>query len=128
MRNIKNLKVLLLFILALSVAAVIFFYWSTTESKPTTFYENLPASKVAKKEDYDNCIVLNRNEAVLIVNNREANLNYTALNTELTIYVDSIKEKEFKIIITADSEYKQLVALLDILAKARVDSYKILKS
>lgn len=124
----KRFKNALLIILVGFAGSVLFFVWSITQSRPTTLYENSTDIEMAKQHDFDNCVILNKDNAVLIVSKQKRNVNYSNLEGDLLIELDKLKEKEFKIIMTEGSDYNEVDKILDIMSKAKVAKYKLLRA
>ena len=124
----KTLKAALLILLIFSISAVFIFNWTVKQSKPTTLYENSTDIEFAAKGDFNNCIVLKKGRAVLIISDKTTPLNYSNLKIDLSNKIDTIKEQEIKIIMTQDSDYQDVVTVLKVMTDKKIKNYKLLKA
>jgi biopolymer transport protein ExbD len=124
----KVMKIVLLSILLLFISYVAFFYLTTAMSKPTNFFENSSNIEKAKADDYDNCIILAKDNAEVVSGRRKYIVGYDSLTKDLKAYMKELKQREIKIIMTKDVQYQKLVDVLDIMTIEKVPQYKLLGS
>ena len=128
MRINNLLKIIFLIILIGCIGSAAYFKWVTSQAESTTFYQNSEEIKFAKQEDYTNYIVLEKNQAVLMLGQSKTNLGYTGLSKTLVDELTRLQVHEFNIIITKESDYKQVVSVLDVMTQAKIRKYTLLKS
>jgi biopolymer transport protein ExbD len=123
----KGSRQVLLIILILFVASVLFFMWSVRQSEPTTMYEATNVN-FAQPQNFDNCIILNSDKAILIISKQKRNLNYASLENDLLKEVSNLNGEDFSIIMTRTSDYHVVNKVLAIISKGNVVKYKLLKA
>lgn len=125
MQTNKRLRNLLLFVLGFLIVSVIFFYLTIIYSKPTTAFENTTDGDKAKQQDFNNCILLRKDKATLVLARVETNISYVNIGNELP---DKLKGlNNLNIIYAKDADYNSVVKVLNAVAAAGMQNYKLLK-
>ena len=101
---------------------------SAEQSKSIEFYESNTGIPLAIPADYDNCVILEKKKAILIINQKRTELPYVHLSDSINAYINTIKEKEIKILFTRETEYPQIITLLNIMAINRIIFYKLIRA
>lgn len=112
--------------IALIITALIFiFQWTAGRSQPTTFDENSKDIPQAKLADYKNCVILRKENATLVLNKVETGMNYPTIPNDLAAKLAGVGN--LNIIYGNETDYKDVVDVLDAIAIAKVKSYRLLK-
>lgn len=120
----KTVKIILLSVLVLFAASVAFFCITIKKSAPA----NDVAAEKARQEDYNNCIVLNKQNATVKVEDTKSLVQYEDLHNQLKPYLSRLKKAEVNIIVLEDVPYKNVVDVLDEMTIENVPKYKLLKT
>lgn len=128
MKTKKVVIVILASILIVSTGSVLFFYWTTKMAPPTNVYEGSMDIKMAVSSDYDNSIVLYKDKAVFMIDHVKVETSYDSVNQIISSKIDLLKQKEFNIICTKETDYKTIVHILDVISINKVARYKLLKA
>lgn len=87
---------------------------------PKATKENFPSAA-----DYKHSIVLNKEWAILTLNGKKQRLSYN-LSETFKSNNDLIRSKVFSIITHLETPYQSVIDVLDLVAKNKIDRYKLL--
>lgn len=128
MKTKKVVIIILASILIISTGSVLFYYWTTKMAPPTNIYEGSTDIKMAVSSDYDNSIVLYKDKAVFMIDHIKVETSYDSVNQIISRKIDLLKQKEFNIICTKETDYKTIVHILDAISINKIARYKLLKA
>ena len=81
--------------------------------------------EVAKQEDYNNCLIVQKEKASLKLEKLTSDLDYSIIDKELPNKLKGVNN--LNIICTKDVQYSDLIKVLDAIALSGMKKYKVLK-
>ncbi len=124
----KALKTGVIIIFTFVSISVIYFVFSSLLITPTHFTENSTDIDLATSGDYVNCILLEKDHATQIIDGKKVAIKYNDLKQIVSTQTDKLKGEEVKIICTKETDYKNVVLLVNLMAKMKIVRYKLLKA
>jgi hypothetical protein len=125
---VKAVLFTLLFLLTVMVGGTYFFYSSTNKARAvSSVYEENGELNKALEKDYENCIVLGKEEVIRITGQQKMVLAYPQIEAVLRSDTASFHTAELKIIVTPDTDYQKISDILFLMSKLAIKKYKLLK-
>ncbi len=124
----KTQKTGLIIIFTCISVSVLYFIINSLLVTPTHFTENSTDIDLATSGDYVNCIILEKDKAVQIIDRKKVVIQYNNLEQILTTQIDKLKREEVKIICTKETDYKNVVLILGMMSKLKIARYTLLKT
>ena len=118
----KLFIILLLVFTVFLVISTIVILKSNSKVKPTSSQESM---EVAKQEDYNNCLIVQKEKASLKLEKLTSDLDYSIIDKELPNKLKGVNN--LNIICTKDVQYSDLIKVLDAIALSGMKKYKVLK-
>ncbi len=103
-------------------------YFSPQFFTTPNFYAKSDEIEKARPKDYANCIILKKNSLILITHDNEQEVSYNHLEQVISSNLVWLKEREFNIIYTKDTDYKMIVKTLELMTTKQIVRYKMLKA
>lgn len=115
------------FKIATSMADPIAITVTTPVSEPSSTTVNLDDIRVADKNDFNNCLFLEKDKFSYIQNGKKEEIAYAEMNRELRNKLDLFQSVNIKIICTPETDYKHIVSVLNFMSFNKIKSYELLK-
>lgn len=120
-----SLRVWVIALVALFLVSVSFFVFTSTVSEPVDI--TLSGIEKAKSDDLKHCLLLEKNEAYYVAPGKKIRIEYADLKQELINKTDLLQQATVNIVCTKETEYKQIVSVLDLMTTQHIQSYQLLK-
>ena len=109
------------------IAVLMFFYITTHTAQTTGLYENSTEMKLATASDYDNCIILEKDMAVEIIDKKKISIAYNNMKSTITKDEKKLQTKQINIIFTKEASYDKIVKTINIMSQLNIHKYKLLR-
>jgi biopolymer transport protein ExbD len=126
-RSVKVILIILIGFVIVSVGSFLLFFSEIKQTQTTTFYQNSKSIEQANATDYTNCILMEKDKMIYIINQQKTEFSYQNMDKELNSRIDLLKKEEVKILIAKDVHYTEVVNLLDFMSRMKISRYKLLK-
>ena len=83
MRINKRLKIFLFIVFGFLIVSTVCFYLTVKYSKPTNGLAESSEVDRAKQTDFNNCVIVRKEKATLVIAHKETDINYTTIANEL---------------------------------------------
>lgn len=121
-------KLLLLILLLLFTGIVIFFNLSATDTTTATdFYNNPKAFENASAKDLENCVILDKDIVVLVINRKQEYIAYSEMLKAIAEQKDRFNIEGLNIVIKANADHHKVAYILGLFSKADIKKYRLLK-
>ncbi len=120
-----SLRVWVIALVALFLVSVSYFVVTSTMPEPVD--TNLSGIEKAKREDLKHCLLLEKNEAYYVAPGKKIRIEYANLKQELINKTNLLQQATINIVCTKETEYKQIVSVLDLMTTQQIRSYQLLK-
>lgn len=124
----KSQKTGLIIIFTFISASVLYFMINSLLITPPHFTENSTDIDLATSGDYVNCIILEKDNAIQMIDRKKVVIQYNNLEQILSTQIHKLKGEEVKIICTKETEYTNVIQVLDCMVKMKISRYKLLKA
>jgi len=81
----------------------------------------------AKSDDLKHCLLLKKNEAYYVAPGKKIRIEYANLKQELINKTNLLQQSTINIVCTKETEYNQIVSVLDLMTTQHIRSYQLLK-
>jgi biopolymer transport protein ExbD len=138
--SLKNILLVVLIIACVTMLPVIYFKIvtvmdvpetiaaSTPFSEPSSTTVNLDNIQQAGRNDFNQCIFLEKDKFSYIENGKKQVIAYSDMIEELKSKLKFMQSITVKIICTPETDYQNIVSVLDFMSDHNIKSYELLKS
>jgi hypothetical protein len=123
----KTLRNLIVAIIAICLLIVAFFFLTISNSKPVSQPLIYGEGQKAEKADFANCVILNKNQAILITEGSKDTLGFDQILPYVQNKRQSVGNSTFNIIVTPDTDFGVVKKTLDACSISQLQDYRLLE-